>query len=100
MPLQTQGQTQLELSHLSLSILEHQRRGGDLIGAYKYICGIYQVKNLQFTMAAYSETHGDGNSRKIFRAFTGLKIRSFFSQRVEADWNSLPDEVVTAPSVR
>ena len=39
------------LRHLRLPSLEHRWRRGDIIGAVRYISGIYQVKNLNFTMA-------------------------------------------------
>ena len=51
-------------------------------------------------MATYCECETLGNSKKIFGFFTGSKMRaSFLSERVVAVWNSLPEEVVTAPSV-
>ena len=69
------------LRYLRFPILEHQRRD-DLIYTYKYISSIYQVKN------------------PIFMTFARMKQRSdFFSERVVADWDSLPDRAVTALSV-
>ena len=65
---------------------------------HKYISGIYQVKHPQFTMATHSETQS--NSNKIFMTFTRTEVRSsFLSERVVADWNSLPVDVVTTSSV-
>ena len=41
-----------------------------------------------------------GNSQKLVKKFRGTTIRQqFFCERVINDWNGLPDEVVSAPSL-
>ena len=47
-----------------------------------------------------SDTTTRGHSRKIFVQYSRLELRkTFFSQRVVKDWNSLPQSVVEAESL-
>ena len=47
-----------------------------------------------------TDSDARGNGKMIFRAFAKSKIlSSSFTVRIAADWNSLPDAVVTATSV-
>ena len=47
-----------------------------------------------------TDSDARGNGKMIFRAFAKSKIlSSSFTVRIVADWNSLPDAVVTATSV-
>ena len=48
-------------------------------------------------MATYSQTQG--NSKKMLVTIAKPKLRLSISERVVANWNSLPDDEVTAPSV-
>ena len=83
------------MRHVRLPTLEYQRRG-DLI--VNYTSGIYYVKSPQLTMTTYSLT--PGNRKKIFMTSARTKLKSsFFYEGVVADWYSLPDDVVTAPSI-
>ena len=47
-----------------------------------------------------SNLYTRGHSKKIYKPFSRLKIRSeFFSQRVIDEWNSLPNCVVSSVSL-
>ena len=86
------------LASLKLPSLQNRRLSGDMIDTYKYIHGLYKMKNPKFVLSDARETRG--NSLKIQRDHSRLNLRSnLFSQRIAMTWNSLPDEVVTAPSM-
>jgi hypothetical protein len=86
------------LKALKLPCLEHRRHRGDLIEVYKYTHGYYDVERPCFNLAASRELRG--NSLKIQKNQHRLNVRAnFFSERIVTAWNSLPDAVVTAPSI-
>ena len=65
---------------------------------YKYLRGIDKINNPQFELAQGRETRG--NSLKLIKPRCRLNTRSsFFSEPVVTIWNSLPELVVSAPSV-
>jgi hypothetical protein len=86
------------LAALRLPTLEHRRKRGDMIDVYKYLHNEYDTDRPRLQLATQSATRG--NSLKLAKGFSKLNVRSnYFSQRVTNTWNSLPDSVVTAPSV-
>ena len=88
------------LRSLKLPTLTYRRLRGDVINVYKYIHGIYRLPlaDNMFEMAQYGATRG--HSFKLYKHQTRLILRKhFFSQRVVDVWNSLQDDVVTAPSL-
>ncbi|KAK3777007.1 hypothetical protein RRG08_008862 [Elysia crispata] len=86
------------LSILKLPSLEHRRRRGDMIDLFKYVTGIYDASRPIFELAPNSNTRG--HSKKLIKKRSRLAVRSnFFSERVVSGWNSLPESVVSAPSV-
>ena len=85
------------LIKLKLPSLSHRRRRGDMIDAYKYLTGIYDTQHNLFSK---SQRRSRGHRMKLDKKFSRLDIRKhFFSNRVVDMWNSLPDSVVSAPSV-
>ncbi|XP_076443961.1 uncharacterized protein LOC143282247 [Babylonia areolata] len=88
------------LRALHLPSLEHRRLRGDMIEVYKYLHAFYNVDNPKFELADNSRRDLRGNPFKLTKSRFRLDIRgNFFSYRVVAGWNSLPDSVVTAPSL-
>ena len=88
------------LRSLNLPTLTCRRLLGDVINMYKYIHGIYglPLADNMFEMAQCGATRGQ--SFKLYKHQSRLNLRKhFFSQRVVDVWNSLPDDVVTAPSL-
>ena len=92
------------LKALKLPSLEHRRRRGDLIEAFKYIRGFYDVSRPHFDLASGKSLSTRGNSLKLNKHQHGkgksCSVRNnFFTERIFEDWNSLPDEVVLAPTI-
>ena len=87
------------LRALGLPSLEYRRERADVIQVYKILHDIDKVdKNKLFTLSGYTATRG--HSLKLFKRRSRLKIRAnSFSNRVVDVWNSLPEQVVQAPSL-
>ena len=86
------------LRTLKLPCLEHRRRRGRMIETYKYIHGHYDTEKPCFTLAKTNQLRG--NSLKLQKESVKSRVRAnFLSNRVVNDWNSLPNNVVNAPSV-
>lgn len=86
------------LRKLGLPTMVFRRLRGDLINTFKYLSGIYQVTPCLPPVDNSSRTRGHDKKLKKQHAHTD-KRRFFFTQRVGDWWNSLPEEVVNAPSV-
>ena len=88
------------LRRLKLPCLEHRRKRGDVIEVYKYLHGFYKVSRPGFHIVRNVMRSTRGNSLKLLKPRHRLNVRgSHFANRVVNLWNSLPDNVVTAPSV-
>ena len=86
------------LKTLRLPTLEYRRLGPEIMQVYKILNQIDQVDIDEFfTM---SELSTRGNSLKILKTWSGLKVRSsVFSNCVFDVWNPSPNSVVTLPSL-
>ena len=84
---------------LRLPSLEYRHEKADVIQVYKILLDIDEVdKNKLFTLSEYTATRG--HSFKLFKRRLRLKIRAnSFSNRVVDTWNSLPEQIVQAPSL-
>ena len=78
---------------------EIQKRNADLIQVFKILNNIDLVdKEKLFTIAEYRQTRG--HPFKLFKRRSRLNIRAnSFSNRVVNSWNTLPENVVNAPSL-
>ena len=87
------------LKSLGLPSLEYRRERADVVEVYKIMNQIDNIdKDKFFTSSLYTTTRG--HSMKLFKKQHRLKLRSnSFSICVVDAWNSLPDSVVTAPSL-
>ncbi|XP_018013046.1 uncharacterized protein LOC108670107 [Hyalella azteca] len=86
------------LASLGLPSLEHRRLRGDMIDIFKYVHGAYEADRLQLHLHDGRVTRE--NSLKLAKGQCRLNVRaSYFSYQVVSIWNSLPDNVVTAPSI-
>ncbi len=69
-----------------------------MIDTYKYAHEYYQTETPLFQMLP--DTGTQGNVHKTFKPFSCLSNwKYFFTQKVIATWNDLPNIVVTAPTV-
>ena len=83
---------------LRLPTLEHRRLRGDMIEVYKYLHGHYDVKKPTLSQAGGRDLRG--HSLKLCKNRHRLDVRgNFFSYRTVTNWNSLTEEVVSAPSI-
>ena len=87
------------LKELNLPSLEHRRRRGDMIHVYKIMSKIDRVDpEALFERADHTGTRG--HSQKLFRKRSRLELRAnSFSQRIVEDWNTVPESVVSAPTL-
>ena len=92
------------LRKLKLPSLAYRRECGDMIEVYKIMHGDNDLKVADFLLKAnnISPEHGTrGNGCKLFAQHSKRDIRKYsFSLRVVRKWNSLPENVVDAPSVQ
>ena len=85
------------LKKLKLPSLAYRGRRGDMIEVYKYTNNINKVP-VQPVEVELTRTRG--HSYKLLKKSSSTsQSQTFFSMRVVNSWNSLPDLVVTAPSV-
>ncbi|VDP42506.1 unnamed protein product [Schistosoma curassoni] len=87
------------LKRLNLFPLSYRRTRGDLILAIRIFNYDYGV-NMSYRFAPSSTNNLRGHSEKVRKPLSSkLKVGSRFSHRVVNDWNALPEQVVSAPSV-
>ena len=85
------------LKKLDLPTLRFRRLRGDMIEVYKLSHGIYDAC-VKLRYAPKSVTRG--NSLRLESHHVRYNLRKFsFGNRVTSIWNSLPEDVVSAPTV-
>lgn len=90
------------LQALNIPTLEYRRSRGDMIQCYKIFNGIVRM-NVKEMFAiippAATRSHTSGHDKRILRQRATHRTRvNVFSNRVIADWNSLPRKVTEATS--
>ena len=87
------------LKKIDILPLEQRRFRGDLIETYKILHGMENIdKEIFFESAKLTKLRG--HSLKLFKKRSRLAVRkNFFSQRVIDCWNTLPNNIVEAPSL-
>ena len=87
------------LSALCLESLELRRLKADLIVCFKILRGFTNIIPSEFFVWSSCSTRGHG--MKLYYPDSKVTVRqNFFSVRVVQLWNKLPEEVVSASSVR
>ena len=90
------------LQKLRLPTLVYRRLRGDMIEVYTILHGIYDMKVAPCLTMRSSETSRvlRGHNMYLLKGRSRTKLRSeSFTQRGVNSWNSLPTDVVNAPSV-
>jgi hypothetical protein len=91
---------QERLRALDLPSLVYRRLRGDAIECYKYLHGYYNTDTELLVRYTHPGAETRGHSLKLQKDRCKTRIRgNFFSQRVINMWNSLPADVVGAPSL-
>ena len=87
------------LKELKLDSLEFRRKRADALQCFRIMKQIDQVDESHFfTRSQESRTRSNG--AKLFKTQRRTKIRAnAFSHRVVDNWNDLPEEVISAPSI-
>ena len=87
------------LKKLKLPTLTYRRHRGDIIEAYKYIHGHYQVESSPLVLDD-RQIIIRGHEYRIKKARCNTSLRQhFFINRIVSVWNNLPRSVVSAPSI-
>jgi hypothetical protein len=87
------------LQRLKLPSLEYRRARGDMIQTYKILNNIDALDPGNF-FELCNNNRTRGNSQKIVKQRFKTEIRkNVFSNRVVNNWNSLPESVISAPSL-
>ena len=85
------------LQTLRLPSLVYRRARGDMIETYKYLHNVYDVNN---EWLRRDPTRTRGHSMKLEKRRCSSTMRQHcFSNRVIKNWNSLPESVISSPSV-
>lgn len=89
------------LAKLNLHSLHYRRRRGDMIQVFKIVRGIDKCNIEEFFTLSKHSYGTRGHPLKISKPHLGnTKIRrTFFSNRVVNDWNSLPSEIVMSETL-
>ena len=86
------------LKSLGLPTLEYRRERADLIQVFKIVKGIDKVA--ENVLPEFQRATTRGNMYKVSKPRARLDMRKgMFKHRIVNNWNSLPNEVVDAPSV-
>ena len=87
------------LEILKLPSLQHRRKRGNMIQVYKIVKGFVRIDtNKLFEIREKSRTRG--HCFKMYKEHAvRLARKNNFPQKIINNWNSLPDEVVNAPSI-
>ena len=87
------------LRKLSFPTLRFRMLRGDMIETYKLLKGIYDISlPALFTPVKHSKTRGHRLKLPKDRTETTIKAHSF-THWIVNDWNSLPEQVISDPSV-
>ena len=90
-----------KLRILKLPTLKYRRISGDMINTFKILNGYHERQICPEMKLTIDITGRQGrNSLALFQDRPNTNIRKYsFSQRIVAIWNTLPDDIVKAPSV-
>jgi ribonucleases P/MRP protein subunit RPP40 len=88
------------LKKLKLPTLEYRRIRGDMIEAFKITSGHYKHQAIENFLPLNNRT-SRGHSKKLHHQQASIDLRKYsFTHRIVETWNSLPSEVINAPSIQ
>ena len=92
---------QQRMNRLKIPSLAYRRLRGDVIEVYKYLHDFYAVNaSSMFRLRRHNAPATRGHCLKLEKKCCNTRLRQhFFSNRIVNVWNSLPVNVVTAPSL-
>ena len=86
-------------TEISLPTLAERRRQIDMVETFKFLNGKYKTASSTFFELPHREGLR-GHSHKIFKKDAKTEVANqFFWNRVVNEWNSLPQDVISVPSV-
>ena len=89
------------LMYLKLPTLKFRRVRGDMIVLYKFLCAtIVGNENVAPQLNMSNVVHTRGNRFKLVKSHVKYDLcKNMFTNRIIDIWNSLPDNVVNAPTL-
>jgi len=87
------------LVNLNIQSLEHRRLIADLTLCYKIVHGLIDLDFDEFFKFSNISTHRGHKFKLAVPVAKCNRTKYFFSSRVVPTWNSLPDDVVVAPTL-
>lgn len=89
------------LRKLKLPTLKHRRLRGDMIQVYKLTHGYYDTPVAEGFLKINVNKRTRSHSLPLQKGTYRLNVRKYaFKERVVNHWNSLPNDVVTSPSLK
>ena len=89
------------LRKLNMPTLKYRRLRGDMIETFKILQGIYDNEVTEGLLDLDENSRTRGNDKKLKKHRCKLNIRKYyFTNRIVETWNSLPNEVINAKSVK
>ena len=86
------------LMALKLPRLKYRRIRGDMIEVYKLLTNMYDDNTVQLDLNFDTRTRG--HTKKLVVRRCRYDVRKYsFSNMITNIWNSLPDEIISAPTV-
>ena len=86
------------LKSLSLPSLYYRKARGDMIECFKYISGMFKMSANFIPLDSNSSTRGHSKKLKKMSAQKSCRVE-FFTRCITNAWNSLPEDVISAPTL-
>ena len=89
------------LRKLNMPTLKYRRARGDMIEVFKIWNGIYDTHATIGMMELNTQANTRGHNKKLKKLSCRLNVRKYsFTSRVVDIWNSLPEELIVAKTVK
>ena len=81
--------------------VKYRRPRGDMIEVFKILNGIYDTHATIGMMELNTQANTRGHNKKLKKQSCRLNVRKYsFTGRVVDIWNSLPEEIIVAKTVK